>query len=433
MSLLSSMTFRDITRIVLAALLLVTFTWQSYRLATTSNPTFVSAFSNRQCSPISSLDDVLVIVRTGATEASQKMPIHFETTLRDVPHYVVYSDYEEDISGHKVFDALRTIPNTIKRSNTDFTIYNRLQKQGKLAFEPSELAHWSSIANTKTGMQDNPAWKLDKWKFLPLLDRALEHRPQAKWFVFVEADTLILWHNLVDWLAQYNSCEPYHLGSQDAIGDVIFGHGGSGFAISNSAMYLATTQRKMKMEEYDDFTAGHWAGDCVLGKLMFDAGVPLTYSYPVIQGAPVSAADYGEAWCQRAVSFHHMSPEEIKAFWELEKKEKVPLRRHKDVFKRFVKPQLNGVRDGWDNLSDDVPTDTSSAITLNACREACLKQDSCLQFSFSRNRCRISSSPKLGHKGEGQGRYSMQSGWIVDRIQNWEQNKEKCDPHDEWV
>ncbi|XPS79884.1 hypothetical protein M3J09_011854 [Ascochyta lentis] len=51
-------------------------------------------------------DDVLVVLRTGATESREKLPVHFRTTLRCVPHFVVFSDLDETVEGHEVHDVL---------------------------------------------------------------------------------------------------------------------------------------------------------------------------------------------------------------------------------------------------------------------------------------------------------------------------------------
>jgi hypothetical protein len=34
----------------------------------------------------------------------------------------------------------------------------------------------------------------------------------------------------------------------------------------------------------EKFTDGHWAGDCLLGKVFKDAGVPFVNSWPIFQG-----------------------------------------------------------------------------------------------------------------------------------------------------
>ena len=45
------------------------------------------------------MDDVMVILKTGATEAQEKVPVQLRTGLQCVPHFAVFSDYEEVING----------------------------------------------------------------------------------------------------------------------------------------------------------------------------------------------------------------------------------------------------------------------------------------------------------------------------------------------
>lgn len=51
------------------------------------------------------LDNVFVVLRTNATEAPSKLPVHFATTLHCTPHYATYSDLAEEIAGHPIHDA----------------------------------------------------------------------------------------------------------------------------------------------------------------------------------------------------------------------------------------------------------------------------------------------------------------------------------------
>lgn len=275
------------------------------------------------CRHVSGLEDVLVVMKTGATETESKLPVHFNTTLLCVPHWVVYSDFDERVEHHDVYNALDLVDDQIKMTHPDFDLYNRLQHEGKAAINQSELDSWSRAANTPAGTLDNPAWRLDKWKFLPLVDKALDYRPNATWFVFLEADTYISWPALVAWLSHFDKTKPFYLGNQMEIGNIIFGHGGSGFILSGPAMRMAQKQHAEKSQEYDALTSEHWAGDCVLGKVLADAGVNLAWSWPNLVG-DFAKIDYAaEAYdkrlgCYHSVSHHHLSPEEIRDLWEFE-------------------------------------------------------------------------------------------------------------------
>lgn len=128
------------------------------------------------CPPLGGIEDVLVILKTGVTEALEKVPVHFQTTLRCIPNYVLFSDFEEEINGTRVIDVLGNVNETIKRTSPDFDLYNRIHEHGRSGLTPADL---SRVPNTAFGMPDNPGWKLDKWKFLPMIDETLRVRDDA--------------------------------------------------------------------------------------------------------------------------------------------------------------------------------------------------------------------------------------------------------------
>ena len=139
--------------------------------------------------------DVLVILRTGATESQEKVPVHFRTTLRCVPHFVVHSDLDEDIEGHTVHDVLKGVSEDTKTTNEDFKLYHQLQEHGRRGVKQQQVL--TSLSGSSKGdylRTDNAGWQLDKWKFLPMIDQALQEKPDAKWYFFMEADTYMNWN-----------------------------------------------------------------------------------------------------------------------------------------------------------------------------------------------------------------------------------------------
>ncbi|KAL1859126.1 hypothetical protein Plec18167_007494 [Paecilomyces lecythidis] len=372
-----------------------------------------------RCPPLPGIENVLVVMKTGVTEALEKVPVHFNTTLKCIPNYVIFSDFEEDVAGVHVHDVLRNIDPVVKQTNPDFEIYNRLQKQGRQGLRPFDLR---DDANTPTGKPNNPGWKLDKWKFLPMVDEALSVKPDAKWYVFMEADTYIFWANLMQWLSKLDARQPHYLGTETQIADVIFAHGGSGFMLSNPAMRRAADQRAAHASELDEFVNIHWAGDCVLGKVLADAGVPLRFTWPLLQNSRLAEVDtlttdfYRKPWCFPAIGYHHMSPEEIEFMWQFEqlryRKTNDALLLHSDIFREVIHPQieLENPRSDWDNLSgEEHPTSNS----FENCKIRCQKDLHCFQYSWRDDRCYTSKTPKLGMNSVG-----AQSAWMSDRINN---------------
>lgn len=275
------------------------------------------------CPPLPGIGDLLVVMKTGATESKDKVPVHFQTTLRCIPHYVIYSDLEEEIEGVKIHDALRSIDPEVRERVPDFNIYNRILKNGRKGLEQGDFA---DEANSAIGKPNNPGWKLDKWKFLPMAQEALRYKPDAKWFVFIEADTYVSWPTLLAWLSRFDANKPFYLGTETQIADTIFAHGGSGFMLSNPALTKASEQYETRRAELDEYTDHHWAGDCVLGKVLADAGVNLHFSWPILQNSNLGELDefttdlYRHPWCFIAVALHHLNSIQIENLWKFEQK-----------------------------------------------------------------------------------------------------------------
>ncbi|KNG47087.1 glycosyltransferase family 31 protein [Stemphylium lycopersici] len=392
------------------------------------------------CPELGLASDVLVVLRTGATEALEKLPVHFDTTLRCVPDYVVYSDLEEEIHGHHVYDVLEGVSETLKSSAPEFQLYDHLRIHGR-----EGLKNTTHLGSGPGGALENPSWRLDRFKFLPMVDKAFKRRPNARWFVFMEADTYLVWENLLGYLSLLDPNQAMYIGKHMYIGGILFAHGGSGFVLSAAAMRKVTEQRDAHLAEYDDYTAENWAGDMVLGKVLKDAGVPLYWAYPHFQGDPVSSFDHNVSkiertpWCYAPITYHHMRNVDIHRFWNFEQTRKQDGKTnllHGDVFKEYILPQIAARVDNWDNLSMDVEPD--EAGPFEKCQLVCEAKADCLQFSYAAGKCSTSTQAILGESAntrcmeyssaaskcikwqEGtQFAGSIQSGWIMDRLSQY--------------
>lgn len=310
---------------LLAVFLIYHFTFGTVPDTTTTSSHNAHGSSNQksQCPSLPGIEDVLVVMKTGVTEALEKVPVHFQTTLRCIPNYVIFSDFEEEINGVKIHDALRGVDPIVKDTVADFQIYNRLQENGRKGLESQDFA---DEANSAIGKPNNPGWKLDKWKFLPMVKEAYLRKPDAKWYVFMEADTYYSWPTLLAWLERFDASKPLYIGTETQIADVIFAHGGSGFMISNPAMKRAVDEYDDNSVELHEYTDAHWAGDCVLGKVLSNVGVDLTFSWPILQNTNIGELDefttafYRRPWCFPAVAFHHLSPSDVKFLHDFEQR-----------------------------------------------------------------------------------------------------------------
>lgn len=399
----------------------------------------ITAPTTLPCRDLPGANDTVMILKTGSTELKDKLPIHFQTTLRCYPNYLIFSDHAEQYHGENIIDALEEVNASIKAEHEDFALYRRLQRFGRASLGESELSGPASLPQDgKTGMLTNPGWKLDKWKFLPMIRRTLEEYPDKKWYVFVETDTYIFWSTLLAYLAVLEPSKPYYTGSQMQIGDVLFAHGGSGFAISRPTLEKAVAQYLEHKEEVENFTSNHWAGDCVLGKVIKDSGTSLTWAWPIWLGIDIGNMDYNltdyghRLWCSPAVSYHHLSPSIVEDLWRFEQEwiaredtGSPAFLRHKDIYAEFILPRTSKPRRNWDNHADEA---RGPAASLQECRGICEEDKSCLQYSHSEDgTCLTTSRPNLGQASVG-----IQSEWLNERMSEFYAQAADCEG-DGWI
>lgn len=286
-----------------------------------TNAPAVAEHHESHCNFLRGMENVFVVLKTGATEVQEKLPVHLQTTLRCLPHYAVFSDLEEEVAGVRTHDTLRNVRNETKQNQPDFGLYHRLSTQGR---EGLQSVDWSDDTEGPFGKPNNPGWRLDRWKFVPMVDEALDLRPDAKWYVFLEGDSYMVWPNLLAWLSRFDPSKPYYIGSPMQIGDVIFAYSGSGIILSNPAMHKISKYRARRTKELDEYTANNWSGDCVLGRVLRDTQVPLVWSWPMQLTTRVWETDhfaegYGRRpWCFPAISYHRMEPKDITDFYDFE-------------------------------------------------------------------------------------------------------------------
>ena len=313
--------------------------WQSGRLSrsctyprpeTIPGPIKSHQHNYLPCRSLPGANDTVVIVKTGSTELQDRLPIHLTTTLRCYPNYLIFSDHEEYYQGEHIIDALDDVSTEVRENHIDFHLHRRLRQIGRKALAPEELNHGVASADAWTGHTDNPGWKLDKWKFLPMVKRTFEEFPNKKWYVFVEADTYILWASLLQFLAALNPNKPHYTGNQMAIGGDLFAHGGSGFVVSNPAMKIVVDHYNENKLGVETLTGNHWAGDCILGIAFRNAGVPFTFAWPTLQTDDPGQIPYltpegalapdvkKRPWCYPTVSYHHTNSEMVEDLWKFE-------------------------------------------------------------------------------------------------------------------
>ncbi|TKA32937.1 hypothetical protein B0A50_01163 [Salinomyces thailandicus] len=401
------------------------------------------------CQQLGRPDDVVVVMRTGATEIKDKLPVHLNTTFRCYPDVLIFSDYAEIFGGQQVHDVLADIDDDLKRNKDDFEHYRRLQRLGRDGLQVDEL-HGESFESGPIGKSDNPGWRLDKWKFLPMIAQSLRLRPEKKVFVFVEPDTYIVWSNMVRWLDKIDATKPLYYGSEVQIGHDVFAHGGTGFVMTRPAMEVGAREYQEHTDEWHQRTAIHWAGDCILGTALTKAGVPLQWSWPMFQGGKPADLSWRDSksgrhlWCTPALSYHHLQTPEIEDTWGWEQQHIArtlvnqdtrsfwhhddTILHHKDLFNDYVLPNISASRTDWDNFSLDLVPDTEGT-SLDHCQKHCDTTENCVQYSFGPKGCSTSTNFYLGAVST----QDIVSGWKANMIDASMRQMPSCQGQRGWI
>lgn len=209
------------------------------------------------CDGFPDTSNVLLVMKTGESEAFARVPTQLLTVLKCLPDSLIFSDMEQNIAGRQIHDSLSTVLPEVQEGNPDFDLYRR-QK-------------WCLVDQESCNKLGNPSregWNLDKYKNIHIAEKTYAMRPGYDWYLFVDADTYVVWPNLMQWLGQLDPTKKLYLGSVSLINDFMFGHGGSGYIVSGAAMEAFVGKNPGVGNEYDARTAEECCGDYVFAKAM---------------------------------------------------------------------------------------------------------------------------------------------------------------------
>ncbi|KAE8442196.1 hypothetical protein EG329_003725 [Mollisiaceae sp. DMI_Dod_QoI] len=299
-------------------------------------------------------EGIIIIFKAGAQEVSH-LAIQVGTTLRYLSSHDIlfFSDQQGSIGPFLINDALRNVDQKLKNDHPDFEIYRQIKKYQSTGQDILELQEDKKKGDGRSG------WKLDKYKFIHMIEETFEMRPDAKWYVFIETDSYVFWDNLAEWLKRLDSKKPWYIGSEVSSNGVSFAHGGSGYILSNAAMnkLLGPEQPQGLAASWDSRMKDVPYGDLALAMALKEKGVPLTVGHPLLNGYKPSTFTYGlnNHWCQPVVTMHHVVPHEVSSVWRYERqREQLGMANttlFADLYSHFVEPHLVNARDNWDNLS----------------------------------------------------------------------------------
>lgn len=270
-----------------------------------------------------STDDVLLVMKTGGTSMWKRLLVHLATTLSGErikqQNMVIYSDLSERVGSFTTIDIFENTTGPT-RNRPEFDIY---RAQAEYA-ENNVYVEFSGVAGDDWGPVGG--WVIDKFKFVPLMQHAGENWPDAKWYIYMEDDTYLFLPNVLSYLSTFDWREPHYLGSYAAKSDVIFAHGGAGFAISRAAWKKSFGRNANMSQDFEKYTADHCCGDQVLGRALNEYGVrfgenggdeKFTWGFN-----PVVHWNFGFSrwnWCSPLLSWHKVHSRDVARYYDLEK------------------------------------------------------------------------------------------------------------------
>ncbi|KAH5421031.1 hypothetical protein HBI46_082430 [Parastagonospora nodorum] len=410
------------------------------------------------CKDVAGAPNVMVVFRTSKAEVQEKLPAHIKSLLACVPNFAIFSDHDGSIDGIKVHNALDSIGSETKRTHDEFREYQLMH---------ADAEHKPDVAKTKD---------LDKWKFLPMVNKAFHLKPDARFYVFIEADTSLSWTNLLQWLDRLDYRIPYYSGAPTFINNVQIAQRGPGILLSQGAL-------RRYAKSYSELYASKWepelgkgcCGDLALAQAMNDAHVEFYASWPLMQGEQPSTLDFTrKQWCAPAVSWHHTDATVLNDIWAShqnwthEKGWDVPYL-FRDAFADLVMPHVQKSKGEWDNFSGDTkivgeqgrrkkleeederrkqhakdkdgppeespfadpphnPRDDKDAAAIadaikdaadspEKCQKTCERVEDCLQWRYKAlgdGECHLGKVLKLGRRVKTDEGWT--SGWMIERL-----------------
>ncbi|RYP20706.1 hypothetical protein DL765_002656 [Monosporascus sp. GIB2] len=386
------------------------------------------------------------ILKMGHTETRDKIEAQIGSVSACINDLLIFSDLEETLHGHQVIDVLTDMPAVYHFDNEDFVNYTRIRHQQHQAHDPGSNDTWTI-----------DGWRLDKYKFLPMVERAWMMRPGKRWYFFYETDTYVVWDNVFRFLENINHRVPLYIGSAspgllddnehpDSV--TFFANGGPGFVLSRAAMKKLLHRQSGPDGDYVETPLSHrWlellrndpCGDSVLGWALHTVGIDLSGYWPLFNPHPLHSIPFGnDYWCQPVLTMHKTKPDDMGKLWRWEHSRRIlerPLL-YEDLYDFHHRNRGFYLQD-WDNCCWGTyhgPNVTSFA----ECGKACSENEECFQYRYHLGKCTFMRFMRYGEARDPQipsDSYDDQewtyeqsrfmSGWVQPRIDAWIEER-KC-------
>ncbi|CAF3483868.1 unnamed protein product [Fusarium graminearum] len=407
------------------------------------------------------LQTIQPVLKMGHADTKDKLDAQFESVSAcfEKDELLVYSDLDESVHGHQAIDVLADSPSVYYHDNPDFVNYlwqKEMRANGTLDVDKEATARIQG-------------WRMDKFKFLPMIERAWKMKPNKDFYFFFETDTYVFWDNAFRFLQTFDPDAPLYMGSpspgrHDVKQDIKtwFANGGPGFVLSRGAMKALLVRKTTPYGQYVEPPAAEkWlpmlrddcCGDSVTGWALWNVSVPLRGYWPLFNPHPLHSIPFSDKyWCQPVMTLHKTRPEDMTSVWRWEFGQRQlgrPLL-YSDVWK-FHHPGDREVAENWDNGKWDfwVAPPEARIDSFEACGKYCKDSSDCLQYNWrgrDEQKCVLSRSFRVGDPRQAEkivepeikddkgnvippptdrkDRWvDFKSGWLIDRIDQWRQNR----------
>ncbi|SPO28246.1 uncharacterized protein UTRI_10198 [Ustilago trichophora] len=390
-------------------------------------------------------DDLVLITKVGSATVHKRLLIHLAsqpTSNIYTPNTLYVSDYPLTLGNITFFDALSNVSSTISQTEEFSTLHREL------------VALLESNQDLDTTMDHDAGWKLDKYKFLPMVAEAWRRFPRKKWYVIVEADTFLFFNQLVKWLSTLDPQEQYMFGHPsfcDYDGkSTMFTHGGSGIVLSRGIMEASFGTDSEFEHNHDDLIQKSAFGDALLSKAIYDSdSVTLSELSPQAEDRfnsdPPRILKFHRAnWCKSILTFHHITPADAAHLYDFQNRIEPRLAaddtvKWADVWDEFIPGFLKQAMEevgrfdedsvlkagsaevgevgviGWQAF-EDWDSETTNTITPSAveCQSTCREDVNCLMWEWRKGhgeREQDWGGGRRRKRSEGRKRNEMEEEW----------------------
>lgn len=266
--------------------------------------------------PTKLLDEVQVVLKVSSSDTSETKA-HLSTVTSCITNLLIVGDREERLGDRQIIDILAELPKSYEKDNLDFQAYVEQRK-----------AHIEG----DTVRENSRSFKLDRFKYLPMVDKAYISNPKAKWFVFLESDVYFFWDTLFRLLSQLDPSEPHYLGAPHKGSEGrYFAYGGAGFVLSQGLLKELIPAKTSSPSEiprenrlsyrFENWVKEEQRGDAVLSYAIQNAtGHKLEALHPTFASDNLKeVTTTRERWCVPMLSLHQLKPEHLEHLWKWER------------------------------------------------------------------------------------------------------------------